>query len=43
MGVVINGKVAYTVEKNTPNAFEHNSGYYLWEQDYIKYWYDKTE
>lgn len=39
MGVVIMGRVAYMVEKDTPGAWEYRGGFYLWEKDFnLLYW-----
>lgn len=35
-GVVIGEKVAWTVDKDCPCAFEYKGGYYVWDKDYLK-------
>ena len=32
MGVVINGKVAWEVEKGTTGSFYHNGAWYVWDR-----------
>lgn len=39
MGVVINGRVAWEVKPNTPKAFYHNGGWYMWDKDYNDYYW----
>ena len=43
MGVVIMGRVAYMVEKDTHGALEYRGGYYLWEADYNRLYWDLME
>ena len=45
-GVVIEDKVAWTVEKDCPYAFEYMGGYYVWDKDFLKafeYYKNKEE